>query len=93
MPIGGKLCSSHRRGSEELDPAVINFLVPAFRVFNRSLCDHIPRRISTLHRNQDGNKRYEDIPFCVVSYREKSHGTCSNSKQRLWQGIRGAEST
>ena len=38
-----------------------------------------------------GNKRCEDIPFCVVSYREEPHRYCSNSKQRLWQGIRRAE--
>jgi hypothetical protein len=52
MPIGGKPCLSHRRCSEELDPAVVNFLVPVFRVFARSLYGHIPRRISTLHRNE-----------------------------------------
>jgi hypothetical protein len=52
MPIGGQLCLFYRRCSEELDPAVVNFLMPAFRVFDRLLCGHIPRRISTLHRNE-----------------------------------------
>jgi repressor LexA len=52
MPIGGQLCLFHRRCSEELDPAVVNFLMPAFRVFDRLLCGRIPRRISTLHRNE-----------------------------------------
>ena len=52
MPIGGKLCLSHQLCSEELDPAVVNFLVLDFRFFDRSLCGHIPRRISTLHRNE-----------------------------------------
>jgi hypothetical protein len=33
MPIGGKLCLSHRRCSEELDPMVVNFLVPAYWLF------------------------------------------------------------
>jgi hypothetical protein len=70
MPIGGKLCLSHRRCSEELDPALFNFLVPAFRLFDRSLCGRIPRRLSTLHRNERLNKCGYDIPFCVVSYRE-----------------------
>jgi hypothetical protein len=33
MPTGGKLCLSHRRCSEELDPVVVNFLVPAYWLF------------------------------------------------------------
>jgi len=52
MPIGGKLCLPHRRCAKQLDPAVVNFLVPAFRVFACSLRVIIPRRISTLHRNE-----------------------------------------
>jgi hypothetical protein len=52
MPIGGKLCLPHRRCAKQLDPAVVNFLVPAFRVLPVCSAVTIPRRISTLHRNE-----------------------------------------
>jgi hypothetical protein len=52
MPIGGKLCLPHRRCAKQLDPAVVNFLVPAFRVLPVRSAVTIPRRISTLHRNE-----------------------------------------
>jgi hypothetical protein len=52
MPIGGKLCLPHRRRVKQLDPAVVNFLVPAFRVLPVRSAVTIPRRISTLHRNE-----------------------------------------
>src|SRR6267154_2064744 len=51
MPIGGKLCLPHRRCAKQLDPAVVNFLVPAFRVLPVRSAVTIPRRISTVHRN------------------------------------------
>jgi repressor LexA len=42
MSIGGKLCLPHRLCAKELDRAVVNFLVPAFRAFACSLSGHHP---------------------------------------------------
>lgn len=63
MPIGGKLCLPHRRCSQELDPVVVNFLVPAFRVLPVLSAVTIPGCISTLHRNEGWKQALQGHSF------------------------------